>query len=113
MEGLLHFVTQQLGAHLAVAVLHEVVQGQRTSVLFTLVVAVAWQVVLAGDVVALKPPLILDLIHGDHAFSRIHPAGSPVSFTMSMSRVALMVSSVESGFPEYGVSLGSAGRWGP
>ena len=62
------FVTHQLGAHLGVAVLHEVVQGKRTSVLFRLVVAVAWQVVLAGDVVALKLPFVLDLIHGNHTF---------------------------------------------
>ena len=50
------------------AVLCESVQGQRTCCFVQLVVAVAWQVVLAGEVVPCKFPLVLDVITGNHAF---------------------------------------------
>ena len=59
-------VADQLATHLGVAVLGEEVQGQWTSGLVKLVVGVAWQVVLASDVVAFKLPFVLDVVHGDH-----------------------------------------------
>ena len=52
--------------HLAVAVLHEVVQWQRAVLLVGLELAKAGNIVLFGQVVPFQLPLVFGGVHGEH-----------------------------------------------
>ena len=93
----------------------EVVQRQGAVALRQLKVRVPGHIVLSGQVVTFQHPFIFDVIHDDHALvlSKCQPVGRLFSFKRSMSMVALSASSLDSGFSEYGVGRGSAGRCGP